>query len=75
VLKLAAIVLGFWLIVTFLLAYAELMTVEWDQIDALWNQFVGSIESEWGNFQAFMLGSLPATGLAATGIVIGLKRH
>ena len=74
-LKLAAIVLGFWLIVTFLLAYAELMTVEWDQIDALWNQFVGSIESEWGNFQAFMLGSLPAPCLAATGIVIGLKRH
>ena len=75
VLKLAAIVLGFWLVVTFLLTYAELMTVEWDQIDALWNQFVGSIEGEWGNFQAFMLGSLPATGLAATGFVIGLRRH
>ena len=75
VLKLAAIVLSFWLVVTFLLTYAELMTVEWDQIDALWNQFVGSIEGEWGNFQALMLGSLPATGLAATGFVIGLRRH
>lgn len=75
VLKLAAIVVGFWLVVTFLLAYAGLVTVEWDQIDSLWNQFVGSIESEWGDFQAFMLGSLPATGLAATGLAIGLKRH
>lgn len=75
VLKLAAIVLGFWLVVTFLLAYAGLVTVEWDQIDALWQRFTGSIESEWGNFQTFMLGSLPATGLAATGLVIGLKRH
>ncbi|MGK0153673.1 MAG: putative membrane protein (Fun14 family) [Neolewinella sp.] len=75
VLKLAAIVLGFWLVVTFLLAYAGLVTVEWDQIDGLWNQFVGSIESEWGDFQAFMLGSLPATGLAVTGLAIGLKRH
>ena len=75
VLKLAAIVLGFWLVVTFLLAYAGLVTVEWQQIDALWQRFVGSIESEWGNFQTFMLGSLPATGLAATGLAIGLKRR
>ena len=73
--KLAAIVLGFWLVVTFLLAYAGLVTVEWQQIDALWQRFVGSIESEWGNFQTFMLGSLPATGLAATGLAIGLKRR
>tara|TARA_R110002072_G_scaffold302499_1_gene485920 strand:+ start:91249 stop:91839 length:591 start_codon:yes stop_codon:yes gene_type:complete len=75
VIKLAAIVLGFWLVVTFLLAYAGLVTVEWDQIDSLWNRFTGSIESEWGDFQSFMLGSLPATGLAVTGLAIGLKRH
>lgn len=75
VLKLAAIVLGFWLVVTFLLAYAGLVTVEWEQIDSLWQRFLGSIESEWGNFQAFMLGSLPAAGLAATGLAIGLKRR
>ena len=75
VLKLAAIVLGFWLVVTFLLAYAGLVTVEWDQIDALWQRFTGSIKSEWGDFQAFMLGSLPAAGLAATGLAIGLKRR
>ena len=75
VIKLAAIVLGFWLVVTFLLAYAGLVTVEWDQIDALWNRFTGSIENEWGDFQSFMLGSLPATGLAVTGLAIGLKRH
>lgn len=75
VLKLAVIVLGFWLLTTFLLAYAGLMTVEWDQIDSLWNQFTNSIQSEWGDFQSFMLGSLPAAGLAATGLIIGLKRH
>ncbi len=75
VLKLAMIVFGFWLLTTFLLAYAGLMTVEWDQIDALWNQFNDSIQGEWGSFQSFMLGSLPAAGLAATGLVIGLKRH
>lgn len=75
VLKLAAIMLGFWLVMTFLLAYAGLVTVQWDEIDSLWNQFVGNIEGEWGNFQTFMLGSLPATGLATTGLIVGLKRH
>ena len=75
VLKLAVIVLGFWLLTTFLLAYAGLMTVEWDQIDTLWIQFTESIQGEWGSFQSFMLGSLPAAGLAATGLIIGLKRH
>lgn len=75
VLKLAMIVVGFWLLTTFLLAYSGLMTVEWDQIDALWNRFTDSIQGEWGSFQSFMLGSLPAAGLAATGLAIGLKRH
>lgn len=75
VLKLAAIMLGFWIVMTMLLSYAGLVTVQWDQISALWDQWWSSIGSEWGNFQTFMLGSLPATGLAATGLAIGLKRH
>lgn len=75
VLKLAAFMVGFWLVMTMALAYAELVTVEWDEIGSLWQRFIDNVEGEWGNFQTFMLGSLPATGLAATGLVIGLKRH
>jgi uncharacterized membrane protein (Fun14 family) len=75
VLKLAAIVVGFWLFATLLLSYVDLVEVRWDQIDSLWNQFFANIDQEWGNFQSFMLGSLPTTGLAVTGLAVGLKRH
>jgi len=75
VLKLAAFMLGFWLVMTMLLSYSGLVEVKWDEIQALWDQFRDNIGNEWGNFQTFMLGSLPATGLAVTGLAIGLKRH
>jgi len=74
-LKIAAIAFGFWLVMTFALAYYGLVVVDWSAIDALWNRFVANVESEWGNFSRFMLGSLPATGLGATGLAIGLRRH
>lgn len=75
VLKLAAIAVGFWLIMTFLLSYAGLVVVDWQAMDNLWTRFAGSVEEEWGSFQSFMLGSLPATGLAVTGLAVGFKRH
>jgi len=75
VLKLAAIAVGFWLVMTFALSYAGLVVVDWNAIDALWSRFSGAIESEWGSFQGFMLGSLPATGLAVTGLTLGLRRR
>ena len=75
VLKLAAIAVGFWLVMTFALSYAGLVVVDWNAIDALWSDFSGNLETEWGSFQGFMLGSLPATGLAVTGLTLGLRRR
>lgn len=74
-LKIAAIAFGFWLLMTFGLSYIGIVNVDWNAMDSLWNRFSGNVESEWGNFQTFMLGSLPATGLAVTGLAVGLKRH
>jgi uncharacterized membrane protein (Fun14 family) len=74
-LKIAAIAFGFWLCMTLVLNYYGILTVDWQAMDSLWNRFAGNVESEWGSFQTFMTGSLPAAGLAATGLVIGLKRH
>ena len=75
VLKLAAIAVGFWLVMTFALSYAGLVVVDWNAIDALWTNFAGAVETEWGSFQGFMLGSLPATGLAVTGLTLDLRRR
>ena len=74
-LKVAAIAFGFWLFLTMVLSYYGIMTVDWSQMDSLWSRFSGNVESEWGNFQTFMTGSLPAAGLAITGLAVGLKRH
>jgi uncharacterized membrane protein (Fun14 family) len=74
-LKVAAIAFGFWLFLTMVLSYYGIVVIDWNAMQSLWSRFAGNVEQEWGSFQRFMTGSLPAAGLAATGLVIGLKRH
>ncbi len=74
-LKVAAIAFGFWLVFTMALNYFGVLEVNWQGIDALWNRFAAAVEQEWSSFQTFMTGSLPAAGLAVTGLAVGLKRH
>ena len=73
-LKVATIAIGFWLFLTFLLAYFDLVHVDWQAIDQLWNRFAGHVSQEWGSFQSFVTGSLPAAGLAGLGLFTGFKR-
>lgn len=74
-LKVASIAFGFWLVMTLALSYYGVVNVDWQAIDQLWNRFCTNVEGEWGNFQSFMTGSLPAAGLAVAGLATGLKRH
>jgi uncharacterized membrane protein (Fun14 family) len=73
--RVVSIAFGFWLAMTVVLAYYGLVVVDWNAIDAVWNRFCVNVEAEWGNFQTFMTGSLPAAGLAVAGLATGLKRH
>lgn len=73
--KVASIAVGFWLLMTFALSFYGLVDVNWESIDALWNRFWSNVGTEWGNFQQFITGSLPAAGLAVAGLSIGLKKH
>lgn len=75
VLKLAAIAVGFWLVMTFLLAQAELVVVDWQAINDLFSSFMERAEQDLESFKGFILGSLPAAGLGATGLVVGFKRR
>jgi uncharacterized membrane protein (Fun14 family) len=74
-LRVVAIAVGFWLLMTVLLSYFDLVVVDWNAISGLWDRFAANVEQEWGNFQQFLTGSLPAAGLAIGGLAIGLKRH
>lgn len=74
-LRVASIAFGFWLAMTFVLSYYGLLVVDWNAISSVWDRFTANVESEWASFNSFITGSLPAAGLAATGLAIGLKRH
>jgi len=75
VLKLAAIAVGFWLVMTFALAQADLVHVDWQAINDLFAAFVARVEEDVETFKGFVLGSLPATGLGATGLLLGFRRR
>lgn len=74
-LKVAAIAFGFWLVMTFALAYVDIVKVDWHAMQGLWDRFAAAVEAEWGNFQSFILGSLPAAGLAVGGFALGMRRR
>ena len=74
-LKIASIAFGFWLAMTMVLAYFDHVVVDWASIDALWTRFTENVANEWGSFQRFVTGSLPAAGLVVGGFAIGVKRH
>ncbi len=74
-LKVAAIAFGFWLFLTFVLSQYGILVVDWNAMSSLWDRFATAVGQEWGDFQRFMTGSLPAAGLATAGLAIGLKRH
>ena len=73
-LKVAAIAIGFWLLATMALSYYDLLAVDWNAIGSLWDRFSANVQREWGSFQSFVTGSLPAAGLAVAGLALGLKR-
>ncbi len=74
-LRIATIAFGFWLAMTFVLSYYGLLNVDWNAVSSIWDRFAANVESEWADFSTFITGSLPAAGLAATGLAFGLKRH
>lgn len=73
--KMASIAVGFFLVALFLLDQAGFVVVDWNAIDQAWRGFWANVGEEWGNFQRFFTGRLPAAGLATLGLYAGLKRH
>lgn len=74
-LKIAAIAVGFCLVVVVLLENSGFLTVEWQAIDTAWNGFWARVGEEWSSFERFLTGRLPAAGLATFGLVTGFRRR
>lgn len=73
--KIAAITVGFFLVGLFLLDQAGFVVVDWAAIDQAWSGFWARVGDEWGDFQQFMTGRLPAAGLVGLGLYTGFKKH
>ena len=75
VVKSTLITASFWLLMTMILSYAEMVSVDWNAINDLWSRFILMVEREWGNLESFVLGSLAAICAAIAGVATGIKRH
>ena len=70
--KVAAIAVGFFIVMLFLLEYGDFVSVNWQAIDSSWSDFWSSVGDEWGDFQTFLTGRLPSAALAGVGLYVGL---
>jgi uncharacterized membrane protein (Fun14 family) len=74
-LRLAVVVVGFYLLVLTMMAYVGWIEIHWNLME---NQFAGLLESLGGQFESFrtfLTGAIPASGLTAAGFVVGLRRR
>lgn len=72
--KLAAIAGGILLLALFGLQYAGIIDVNWHTLQAQFNTIIVWLQPTGSNFRAFITGNLPSSGLAAMGVLTGLKK-
>jgi uncharacterized membrane protein (Fun14 family) len=73
-LKLVTIGLGLIFLLLFGLQYAGLIDINWAGIETYYDSFVTWIIPHIGNFKDFITSHLPASSMAALGLVIGFKK-
>ncbi|MGQ9589384.1 MAG: FUN14 domain-containing protein [Planctomycetota bacterium] len=73
--RLSAFFAGLFFIALFGLAYAGVVEVRWDVLQAWFDRAAASLQEETEGFRAFIAGSLPAAGAAAAGLFTGVKRR
>ncbi len=66
---------GFFCIGLFALGQAELVTVEWETMGSVFDQFASKVGQQFQNLHAFLSGALPSAGLGTLGLYAGLRRR
>ena len=74
--KLVAILVGLAFVLVQLLAYAEVVTIDWAPIAAWWDQVrrPENLERQWTAVQGVLFGNVPALAGAIPGLLLGLKK-
>lgn len=73
--KLALVVAGLVFLSLTGLSYLELVTVNWDAMDQIFQNFAARIGSDFDSLRTVVTGRLPQAGLGALGLVAGLKKR
>ncbi len=66
---------GFFCIGLFALGQGGLVTVEWEAMGSLFDQFATTVGEQFQNLHAFLSGALPSAGLGTFGLYAGLRRR
>jgi uncharacterized membrane protein (Fun14 family) len=74
-LRLAVVIIGFYLLVLSMMAYVGWIEIHWTLMEDQFTGLLGYLGSQFESFQSFLTGAIPASGLTATGFVFGLRRR
>ena len=74
--KMVAILVGLAFVLVQLLAYAEVLTIDWAPIATWWDRVrrPENLERQWSAVQGVLFGNLPALAGAVPGFLLGLKK-
>ncbi len=73
-LKLSLFVAGLAFLLLFGLQYAGLIEINWHNMEGHYDAFIAWLQPRIGSFREFITSNLPASGMAAAGLVVGFKR-
>ena len=73
-LKLTLLLAGGLLLTLFGLQYVGLVEVNWLGIQAYYDAFMAWLQPHAGSFREFIVSHIPAAGMAALGLLLGLRK-
>jgi uncharacterized membrane protein (Fun14 family) len=73
-LRLAIVIIGFYLLVLTMMAYAGWIEIHWNLMEGQFNNLLSSLSQQFESFRTFLTGAIPASGLTLVGLAVGLRR-
>lgn len=72
-LRLAVLVAGFYFLLLAIMAYAGWVEVRWDVMSGQFSDVAKMLVAQFSSLKAFLNGAIPASGLTAAGLALGLR--
>lgn len=73
-LRLASLIVGAYLLVLSMMAWAGWVEIHWEVMEGQFNHLVTNLEQQFASFKDFLMGSIPSAGLGITGLAAGLRQ-